>query len=66
MGSAGLQAGSRTTALRVFGLKPPEPEAGQQPGPDTGSWRGRTQRTWRGHITKAGSGPVRSALIEAA
>ena len=24
------------------------------------------QRTWRGHITKAGSGPVRTALIEAA
>ena len=23
-------------------------------------------RTWRGHITKAGSGPVRTALIEAA
>jgi transposase len=24
------------------------------------------QRTWRGHITKAGSGPVRTALIESA
>jgi transposase len=24
------------------------------------------QRTWRGHITKAGSGPLRTALIEAA
>jgi transposase len=24
------------------------------------------QKTWRGHITKAGSGPVRTALIEAA
>src|SRR5260370_11818652 len=24
------------------------------------------QQTWRGHITKAGSGPVRTALIEAA
>ena len=24
------------------------------------------QRTWRGHITKAGSGPVRTALTEAA